>query len=94
MKSNRMPVEPIWEMDKSGSIQIGFFSVTRRSDKEFSKQISEMNVKLKNFCLGKGFIYIDNDSINESCLNDSKLHLNKKSTNLFSRNVLTSLNEI
>ena len=78
MKSYRMCVEATPELDRSGSIQIGFFSVTRRSDNEFSKQISEINVKLKNFCLGKGFIYIDNDNINESCLNNSKFTLTRK----------------
>ena len=36
----------------------------------------------------------DNDNINESCQNNSKLHLNKKGTNLFSKNILTSLDII
>ena len=40
--------------------------------------------------MGKGFVYFDNDLFNESCQNNSKLHPNKKSTNLFSKNILTS----
>ena len=44
--------------------------------------------------LGRGFIYIDNDNINESCLNNSKLHLNKKGTSLFSKNISTSVDVI
>ena len=76
------------------NIQIGFSSIMHRSDKDFSKEISELNVKLKKYCLGRGFIYIDNDNVNESCLNNSKLHLNKKGTNLFSKNILTSLDII
>ena len=76
------------------TIQTGFSSILHRSDKDFSKEISELNVKLKKYCLGREFIYIDNDSVNESCLNNSKLHLNKKGTNFFSKNVLTSLDII
>ena len=65
-----------------------------RSDKDFSKEISELNVKLKKYCLGRGFIYIDNGNVNESCLNNSKLYLNKKGTDLFTKNILTSLDII
>ena len=35
-------------------------------------------------------IYVDNDNINESCLNNSELHLIKKDANLFSKNVSTT----
>ena len=81
-------------MDNSDNIQIGFSSIMHRSDKDFSKEISELNVKLKKYCLGRGFIYVDNDNVNESCLNNSELHLNKKGTNLFSKNIPTSLDVI
>ena len=94
MKNVRKCVEAIRELDNSENIQIGFSSIMHRSDKDFSKEISELNVKLKKYCLGRGFIYIDNDNVNESCLNNSKLHLNKKGTNLFSKNILTSLDII
>ena len=87
-------MEAIRELYNSENIQIGFSSIMHRSDKDFSKEISELNVKLKKYCLGRGFIYIDNDNVNESCLNNSKLHLNKKGTNLFSKNILTSLDII
>ena len=94
MKNVRKCVEAIRELDNSENIQIGFSSIVHRSDKDFSKEISELNVKLKKYCLGRGFIYIDNDNINESCLNNSKLHLNKKGTSLFSKNISTSLDVI
>ena len=76
MKNVRKYVEAIRGLDNSENIQIGFSSIMRRSDKDFSKEISEL--KLKRYCLGRGFIYIDNDDINESCLNNSKHHINKK----------------
>ena len=74
--------------------QAGFSTITHICDKDFSKEICELNVKLKKYCLGRRFIYIDNGNVNESCLNNSKLHLNKKGTNLFSKNILTSLDII
>ena len=76
---------------------IGFSTIINRSDKDFSKEIIEHNVKLKKYCLDREFIYADNDKINESCLSNSKLHRNKKGTNLFSKlpkNILTSLDVI
>ena len=94
MKNIRKCVEAIHDLDNSENIQIDFSSIMNRSDKDFSKEINELNVKLKKYCLGRGFIYVDNDKINESCLNNSKLHLNKKGTNLFSKNISTSLDVI
>ena len=94
MKNVRKCVEAIRELDNSENIQIGFSSIVQGSDKDFSKEISELNVKLKKYCLRRGFIYIDNDNINESCLNNSKLYLNKKGTSLFSKNISTSLDVI
>ena len=68
MKNMRKSVEAVHELDNSKKIQIGFSSIMHRSDKDFSKEISETNVKLKKYCLGRGFIYVDNDNINEPCL--------------------------
>ena len=44
-------------------------------------------MKLKNYCEVKRFIFIENANINESDLNNSKLHLNKKGTNIFTQNI-------
>ena len=66
----------------------------QRSDKDFSQEISELNVKLKKYCLSRGFIYVDNGSSNEFFLNNCKLRINKKGTNLFSKNISTSLDLI
>ena len=46
MKSVWKCVEAIRELDNSENIQIGFSSIMHRSDKDFSKEISELNVKL------------------------------------------------
>ena len=46
MKSVWKCVEAISELDNSENIQIGFSSIMHRSDKDFSEEISELNVKL------------------------------------------------
>ena len=47
----------------------------------------KINTKLKKYCEGKRFIFVKNNNINESGLNNSKLHLNKKGTMIFSQNI-------
>ena len=91
MKKIRKCVEVVREIDNTENIQIGFSSIIQRADKDFS---NEINIKLKNYCSGKGFIFVDNDNINESCLNNSKLHLNKKGTQRLAKNILSSLDNI
>ena len=68
-------VEVIRELINTVNIQIRFSGIIQRIDKNFSNGIKETNIKLKNSCLGRGFVFIDNDNINEFCLNNSKLHL-------------------
>ena len=55
MKNIRKCVQAIHELDNSKNIQIGFSSKMKRFDKDFPKEISELNVKLKKYCLGRGF---------------------------------------
>ena len=71
-------VEVIRELDNTENIQIGFCSIIQWPNKDSSNEIKETNIKLTNYCLGKGFIFVDIDNINESCLNNSKRHLNKR----------------
>ena len=73
----RKCVEAIRELENSENIQIGFSSIMHRSN-NFSREISELNIKLKKYCLGRRYIYIGNDNVNESCLNNSKFTLTRK----------------
>ena len=41
-------VEVIQKLDNTENIQILFCSVTQRTDKDFSNEIKETNIKLKN----------------------------------------------
>ena len=83
-------VEIIRELDNTENSQIRFSSIIQRTDKDFSNEIKETNIKLKNYL----FIFVDNDNINEFCLNNSKLHLNKKGTQRLAKNTLSSLDNI
>ena len=64
MKKVRKCVEVIRELDNTENIRIGFSTIIERADKDFSNEIEETNIKLKNYCLGKGFIFVDNDNLN------------------------------
>ena len=77
MKKVRKLVKVVCEIDESQKIKIGFSSVIYRKDKDLEDERNEVNVKLKKYCEGKGFVFIENDNISESGLNNSKLHLNK-----------------
>ena len=43
-------VEVIRELDNTENIQIGFSGIIKRIDKDFSNEIKETNIKLKNYC--------------------------------------------
>ena len=91
LKYVRKLVKIIREIDVDKEIKIGFPSVTCRTDKNLEQERMEINTKLKKYCEGKGFIFVENNNINESGLNNSKLHLNKKGTMIFSQNIKNSL---
>ena len=93
MKKVSKLVKVVREIDESGKIKIGFSSVIFRKDKDLEDERNEVDMKLKKYCEGKGFVFIENDSINESGLNNSKLHLNKKGTNVFTQNMKRSFNQ-
>ena len=58
-----------------------------REDHDLEKEKKKTNSKLQNYCVGKGFIFVDNANIKENCLNNSKLHLNRMGATLFIRNI-------
>ena len=90
MKRARKLVKVVLEIDESEKIKIGFSSVIFRKDKDLE---DERNMKLKKYCEGKGFVFIENDNISESGVNNSKLHLNKKGTNILNQNIKRSFNQ-
>ena len=86
MKEVRQLVKCVKELDKEEEVKIGLWS-----DRNLEKEIVDLNLKLKRYCEGNQFLFIDNDNIDKSCLNNSKLHLNQKGTNILCQNIRKSL---
>ena len=87
MKKIRKLVKVVREIDESEEIKIGFSSVIYRQDKDVDDERKELNSKLKKYCEGKGFAFIENTNVNETGQNNSKLHLNKKGANILAQNI-------
>ena len=87
----RKVITTIKEIAVNNEIQIAFSSVIHRNDQDFEEEIKEINRKLENLCEGKGIKFINNTNIDCSCLNRSKLHLNKSETALLLKNFSQAL---
>ena len=90
---NMMPkvkkiVRTIKEIDSTRNVQLGFSGIVQRVDKDYSKAIKDINTKLKSYCLGKDLIFVSNNNIDESCLNNTKFHIRKKGTQLLTQDIL------
>ena len=85
MKEIRKIVKCVRDLDKDKKVNIGFSSVISRSDRNLGQEIRDLNLKLKCYCEGNNFLFVDNVNIEESCLNNSKPHLNHKGTNILSK---------
>ena len=94
MKQVRKITKIIQEMEDSGKIGIDFSGIIQREDRNSKDQIKETKDKLKRYCEGNGFVYVDNDNINEKCLNKSLLHSNKAGNKLLSKNLLDCLKNL
>ena len=67
----------IKEVDSTRNIQLGFSSIIQRADKNYGKEIKDINTRLESYCLVKGLIFLHNSNIDESCLNNIKRHSSK-----------------
>ena len=75
----RKVITTIKEIDVNNEVQIAFSSVIHREWSRLEEEIKEINIKLENLRKDKGIKFINNN-IDSSCLNRSKLHLNKSGT--------------
>ena len=87
MKEIRKIVKCVRDLDKDKEVNNGFSSVISRSYRNLSQEIRDLNLKLKRYCEVNNFLFVDNVNIEESCLNNSKLHLNHKGTHILCQNV-------
>ena len=88
----RKAISSIKEYDTDDNIQITLSSIIHRSDHDFEDTINETNRKLENLGKGKSMIFINNSNIDSTCLNRSKLHLNKSGTSLLIKNFSKAVN--
>ena len=86
MKKIKKVVAAIREIDKEEKISISFSSIIERNDIDLEKDFNLINEKIKSYCSGKGFSFIDNSNIDRSCLSWDKLHLNSKGTAYLANN--------
>ena len=61
--------------------QVIISSIIKRKD----PKIIETNKQLKQICSQRKWKFVDNDRVDDSCLNSSKLHLNKKGSAYLAR---------
>ena len=85
MNRVRQVVGAVKEIDTEGKIKLGFSGIVARGDKN-KEDIVSPNNRLEKYCKGNEFFFIDNSNIDASCLNKSKLHLNRKGTSYLANN--------
>ena len=88
LKKIKKLVHEIREIDKQENVKIAISSIIHRDDKDVSQQIKDTNEKLKSYSESKGFMFIDHWNIDGSCLNKSRLHLNKKGSSYLAKNFI------
>ncbi len=64
--------------EKFPKAKLGVSSIILRKDIEVSSKMYQVNEDLKRLCNESGFSFIDNSIVDESGLNNSKLHLSAK----------------
>ena len=75
----RKVVAAVKEINTEGKIKLDFSGIVARSDIN-KEDIVTTNNRFEKYCKGNEFFFIDNNNIDVSCLNKSKLHLNRKGT--------------
>ena len=79
----------------SPKTKVCFSGVIKRSDdNELNAKVGKVNRLLKIACSEFGFDYIDNSSIDVSCLNRSGLHLNRRGDTSLAKNFNSYLRSI
>ena len=86
MKEVRKLAKCVREQDKDQEVNNCFSSVIDRSDRNLEQEINDLNISQCDF------VKVDNANIDESCLNNSKLHLNlKRPRNVLYQNIKNSI---
>ena len=65
--------------------QVVIPSLIKSHDQDFNEDVKSINEKLQIMCPSKCFSFVDNIIIDKSCLNRSKLHLDRKGLPFFTK---------
>ncbi|XP_028409427.1 uncharacterized protein LOC114532034 [Dendronephthya gigantea] len=71
--------------------KIGLSGLTVRHDLALSRKIDEVNKELELICTKLDISFIDNSTIDDTCLNGSKLHLNAKGSAILAVHLINFL---
>ena len=85
-KANKL-VSVVKKVEKDHSAKIPFSSIINCKDENFKGKVNDVNNKFTNYCNSAGIDFYDNSDIDGSCLNRSKLHLNRKGTAALAKNL-------
>ena len=86
MNRVRKVVAAVKEIDTEGKIKLSFSGIVTRGDLNKEEDIVSTSNRLEKYCKGNEFFFVDNSNIDASCLNKSKLHLNRKGTSYLANN--------
>ena len=84
-------VATVKKMDNKRKIKLAFPSIIGWDDVDNSDEIVAVNDRIREYCLSKGLLFVDNSNINASCLNTGKLYLNRQGTSILVDNFRKSL---
>ena len=76
----------------SPNTSVTISAITQRSDEEsLKRKAKDCNKVLKTFCNQNGWGFIEHLNIDETCLNNYKLHLNKKGIAILASNIVNNI---
>ena len=68
------------QIDTESKIKLGLSDIIAGGDINKEEDIVINNNRLEKYCKENEFLFTDNSNVDVSCLNKSKLHLNRKGT--------------
>ena len=77
--------------EKFPNSKIGLSSIIQRQDIQMATKIDEANKILKQKCMDIGMSFIDNYTLDSTCLNGSNIHLNAKGSAILATKFITFL---
>ena len=92
LKKLKKSLKEIEGYDTQNKSQVAISSLIKRYDQDFNEDIKSINEKNQSLCTSKGLSFIDYSSIDKSCLNKSKLNLNRKVLSFLADNFKKFLN--